>query len=300
MRSLPALGPALALLALGAGWGLTIPFTKIAVSTGHAPLGLVFWQMLIGALALGLIVWLRGGRLSLEPRHIRLYLVIALLGTILPNAASYRAAAQLPAGVMAIVISMVPMFAFPIALLLGQDRFSLRRLCGLCLGLGGVALMALPEASLPDARMAAFLPLALVAPFFYGIEGNYVAKFGTAGLGPMQVLLGASAFGALLALPLALVLGHWVNPFDSFAAPEGALVVSSFIHVLVYAGYVWLVGRAGSVFAAQVSYVVTISGIGWAMLLLGEAYSPHIWGALVIMLAGLTLVRPRATGAPRN
>ena len=238
-------------------------------------------------------MFVRGGRLALGRRQITLYLAIALLGTILPNTASYRAAAHLPAGVMSIVIAMVPMFAFPIALALGQDRFSIARVVGLGLGLGGVALLVGPEASLPDRAMVAFIPLALIAPFFYGLEGNFVGKFGTAGLDPIEVLFGASVFGAVLSLPLALGFGHWLNPLGGFGAPESALVLSSIVHALVYAGYVWLVGRAGAVFAAQVSYLVTIFGVGWAMLILDEAYSGYIWGALGLMLLGMFLVQPR-------
>lgn len=287
------LGPMFALLIMGAGWGITSPLSKIAVSTGHQPLGLVFWQMVIGAVLLGAIVFVRGGRLALGRRQITLYLAIAFLGTILPNSASYRAAAHLPAGVMSIVIAMVPMFAFPIALALGQDRFSIARVVGLGLGLGGVALLVGPEASLPDRAMVAFIPLALIAPFFYGLEGNFVGKFGTAGLNPIEVLFGASVFGAVLSFPLALGFGHWLNPLGGFGAPESALVLSSIVHALVYAGYVWLVGRAGAVFAAQVSYLVTIFGVGWAMLILDEAYSGYIWGALGLMLLGMFLVQPR-------
>lgn len=287
------LGPMFALLIMGAGWGITSPLSKIAVSTGHQPLGLVFWQLVIGAVLLEAIVFVRGGRLALGRRQITLYLAIALLGTILPNTASYRAAAHLPAGVMSIVIAMVPMFAFPIALALGQDRFSIARVVGLGLGLGGVALLVGPEASLPDRAMVAFIPLALIAPFFYGLEGNFVGKFGTAGLDPIEVLFGASVFGAVLSLPLVLGFGHWLNPLGGFGAPESALVLSSIVHALVYAGYVWLVGRAGAVFAAQVSYLVTIFGVGWAMLILDEAYSGYIWGALGLMLLGMFLVQPR-------
>ena len=287
------LGPMFALLIMGAGWGITSPLSKIAVSTGHQPLGLVFWQMVIGAVLLGAIVFVGGGRLALGRRQITLYLAIAFLGTILPNTASYRAAAHLPAGVMSIVIAMVPMFAFPIALALGQDRFSIARVVGLGLGLGGVALLVGPEASLPDRAMVAFIPLALIAPFFYGLEGNFVGKFGTAGLDPIEVLFGASVFGAVLSFPLALGFGHWLNPLGGFGAPESALVLSSIVHALVYAGYVWLVGRAGAVFAAQVSYLVTIFGVGWAMLILDEAYSGYIWGALGLMLLGMFLVQPR-------
>ena len=71
------------------------------------------------------------------------------------------------------------------------------------------------------------------------------------------------------------------------------MVLSSVIHVIVYAGYVWLVGRSGAVFAGQVSYLVTAFGVLWAMLLLRETYSLWVWGALVCMALGLMLVQPR-------
>ena len=99
----------------------------------------------------------------------------------------------------------------------------------------------------------------------------------------------------VLALPLAL--GH--GPVDRPASALGragapALWPAALIHALVYAGYVWLVGRAGAVFAAQVAYLVTGFGVLWAMLLLGERYSRWVWAALALMLAGLALVQPRA------
>jgi drug/metabolite transporter (DMT)-like permease len=80
------------LAVLGAGWGFTQPMAKIAVSTGYQHFGLVFWQMVIGAVFTIVINAARGKRLPLGPRYLRLYLVIAMIGTVLPNSASYQAA----------------------------------------------------------------------------------------------------------------------------------------------------------------------------------------------------------------
>jgi len=282
------------LVLMGAGWGLSIPLTKIAVSTGYQPLGLIFWEMVIAGTVLGTVVLRRGRGLRLGRAQVAMCLAVALLGTLLPGAASFKAAAHLPAGVMALVLSLVPMFAFPVALLLGNDRFQWSRFAGLFCGLAGVILLVAPQASLPEAAMVAWIPLALVAPFFYGIEGNVVSRFGTAGLNPIELLFGASVLGAVLVLPAALATGQWINPRVSWGAPELALVASSIIHAVVYAGYVWLVGRAGAVFAAQVSYLVTGFGFMWSITLLSEAYSGWIWGAMGAMFVGLFLVQPRA------
>lgn len=285
------------LLAVGAGWGLTQPLSKIVVSTGHKHFGLIFWQLAIGAMAFGLLSLLQGKRLPFTRDALRVYVVIALAGTIIPNSASYQAIAHVPAGVLSILLSLVPMLAFPMALLLGLERFALRRLLGLAAGLTGVALLVLPEASLPDAAAMAWVPLGLVAPLLYAFEGNYVARWGTAGLDPVRVLFGASVVGVAMALPLALATGQFISPFRTFGAPEWALLGSSLIHVTVYSAYVWLVGRAGAVFAVQVSYAVTGFGVLWAMILLGETYSPYIWAALGLVVVGMLLVQPRPNEA---
>lgn len=281
------------LIVLGAGWGITQPLAKIAVSEGYRQFGLVFWQLAIGTVVLGLITVLRGNLPRFRPAEMRLFLVIALVGTVIPNAASYQAAVHLPAGILSILLSLVPMMAFPIAILVGVDRFGWRRLAGLLCGLAGVAAIVGPEAGLPDPAMVVFIPLALVAPLFYAIEANVVARQGTAGLDPIQLLFGASLVGTIVALPLALGFGQFIDPRPPWGTPDRALVLSSLVHAAVYAGYVWTVGRAGAVFAAQVSYLVTGFGVLWAMALLGESYSGWVWLALGLMFAGLFLVQPR-------
>jgi drug/metabolite transporter (DMT)-like permease len=183
--------------------------------------------------------------------------------------------------------------AFPMALVLGNDQFRYRRVVGLSFGLAGVALLVLPESTLPDPAQSVWIPVALISSALYAFESNYVARWGTLGLGPFRVLWGASAVGMCLTLPLAVISGQFIDPRGTWGAPDYALVVSALLHAGAYSGYVWLVSAAGSVFAVQVSYFVTLFGVVWAMLFLNEAYSGFIWAALGLMMAGLALVQPR-------
>jgi drug/metabolite transporter (DMT)-like permease len=287
------LGLVAVLLALGIGWGSTQSLGKLAVSSGHQHFGLIFWQLVIGAMVLGSVNLLRRKSFAITRAGLRFAVVIALIGTLIPNSTFYMSVAHLPGGVMSILISTVPLLSLPLALALGMDRFSALRLLGLCCGVLGVALIALPQTSLPSPDMVAWLPVALIGPLFYAMEGNYVAKWGTAGLDAVQAMFWASSVGALMALPLTLWSGQWISPLPPYGVPELALIASSCVHALVYAGYVWLAARAGAVFATQVAYVVTGSGVLWAMLLLGERFSGWVWAALVVMLLGLFLVQPR-------
>ena len=286
------------LLLLGIGWGSTQSLGKLAVSSGHQHFGLIFWQLVIGAVLLGAVNGLRRRSFAITAAGLRFALVIALIGTLIPNSTFYMSVAHLPGGVMSILISTIPLLSFPLALLLGMDRFSARRLLGLCFGLVGVALIALPQSSLPSPEMVAWLPVAMIGPLFYALEGNIVAKWGTAGLDAVQAMFWASLVGAVMALPLTLLSGHWINPLPPYGVPELALIASSCVHALVYAAYVWLAARAGAVFAAQTAYFVTGSGVLWAMLLLGERFSGWVWAALAVMLEGLFLVQPRQRPQP--
>ncbi|TNF58832.1 MAG: DMT family transporter [Rhodobacteraceae bacterium] len=286
------------LIGMGVAWGFTQPLSKIAVGTGHGPFGLIFWQLVIGVVVLGAITLARGrGRLPLTPRALGTYAVIAVMGTILPNAASYAALAHIPAGVQSVLMSLVPMATFPIALALALERFEARRFLGLGLGLCGVLVLVLPEASLPDRAMLPWVAVSMIAVLAYGFEANFVARWGLGGAGPIQALLGASILGAALCLPLALATGQFIRPADGLGAPEWALIVSSVIHALTYAAYVWLVGQAGAVFTAQVGYPVTAAGVVWSMLILGESYSPYFWAAAALILLGVVLVQPRRARA---
>lgn len=280
------------LLAVGIGWGSTQALGKIAVSTGYPAMGMVFWQLVVCTAVLGALTLLRGKTLPLTKPALQFYTVVAILGTIVPGVTFYISVARLPAGIMSIIISTVPMIAFPIGLALGSEVYSHRRLAGLMLGLAGVLLIALPSASLPDPSMAAFLPLAMLGPLFYALEGSYVARVGTGDMDAVQAMFGASLVGVLLAAPLMVALGHGFV-IRSLGAPEVALIGMSALHALLYATFVWLAAHAGAVFATQTGYIVTAAGLIWSALLLGERLSPMVMLAAGVMLAGVALVQPR-------
>ena len=215
------------------------------------------------------------------------------MGTIFPNSASYVATYYLPASFIAILIATVPMFSFPIAMLMGLEKKDFRRISGLFIGLIGVVILTGPEASLPDRHLLIFIPLALLAPFFYAIEGNYVDKYGTAGQDPIQTFTGASILGTFLILPVTISTGQWIDPFQPWPIENYTHVASSCCHAFAYCAYVWLVSRAGAVFTAQVAYFVTAWGVAWSILILEEETSRYLWLSVAFMFFGMFLVLPR-------
>ena len=285
-------GPVLALFILGATWGLTMPLTKLAVSGGDEALGLVVWELVVAVIVLLLVNTVRRRPFRFQRSHLRMFIFISLFGNLVPTTIWFITAVHLPSGILAIIMSLVPMFALPVALAMRLENFQWLRLVGVLIGGLAIVLLIGPQTSLPQRSDIWFVLLALIGPICYGIEGNGVAKMGLGDLDSVQMLLGASLFSLAIAVPLTLMSGQWMDIFHPWGVPEYALLTTAVLTTLAYAGYVWLVGQAGSVFATQVSYLVTGFGVVWSILLLSERYSGWVWLSLGLIMLGLFLVQP--------
>jgi len=282
------------LVFMGLVWGAVFPITKIAVSTGHKPFGIMVWQMLIGVALSAAFLLVRGKKLNFTRKNLPIYVGVAMLGTVLPNYFSYTASAELPAGIISVLIALVPLFSMPVALLMGFERFNWIRLLGALCGAIALVLLIGPEASLPDPSKYVFVLIMAVAPLLYGLEGNFLTYMGERGLDATQTLFGATIISLICAVPLALLLGQWISPLQPWGPPEWAIPAGAMLNIIAYILYVWLIHRAGPVFSSQVAYLVTGWGVLISMLFLGETYSGWVWLAMGLMMVGVALVRPRA------
>ena len=277
---------------MGVSWGLTAPLSKIAVSTGHHYLGLLIWQIIIMILSLGLIQIFRKKKLPLNLNCFWRYVLVALLGTILPNSIMYKAYFHLQSGIMSILVSIVPMIAFLLVLVLQMEKFEIRRFLGVLFGIFAIILIVFPKLDLGYLGEVGWILLALLSPLCYAIEGVWINKIGIAKLDPIEVILGASILGFFILMPIVALNGYWITPYRVWGPAEFAITASSLIHSIIYISYIWLIGKAGVIFASQVSYIYTASGIGFSIILLGEGYSLFVWAAVILMLMGLMMVRP--------
>ncbi len=282
-----------ALVAVALVWALTFPFTKIAVLGGYRTYGITFLSSSLTIVMLAVVIGLRRSGLPLHRAAIWRYVMSGILGTVVFAGTTYKAAEHLPSGVITVCMATLPLVSFFVSLALRMERATAGRVAGLALGLVGVLLIALPETSLPNPAAAIFIPLAILSVLSFAIEGIILGKYGMGGLDPLQLLLGAAVVAVLLTAPIAWGTGTLHLPQGVFGAAEWAIVGSAVANTAAYAGYFWIVGRAGPVFAAQASYMVTGFGVVWSILLLGEVYSPWIWAGMVVILAGMTQVLPK-------
>lgn len=281
-----------ALVGIAMVWALTFPLTKVAVLGGYRTYGITLLSSTVTVVMLAALIGYRGGRLPLHWPALWRYVMSGTLGTVVFAGTTYKAAEHLPSGVITVCMSTLPLVSFCVALILGFERPTLARLGGLALGMIGVLLIALPDASLPDPATAIFIPLSIVSVVSFALEGIILGKWGRGGLDPVQLLLGSAVVAVVMTLPLAWFTGTLRLPQEVGVA-EWAILGSAIANTAAYGGYFWLVGRSGPVFSAQVSYLVTGFGVVWSMVMLGEVYSAWIWAGMAVILLGMTQVLPK-------
>ena len=285
--------PWLALLFMGAAWGLSFSFAVIATGAGGTPFGITFWQWIVcGGFRLGYTL-LRGRPMPLSGRHLRIYLYVALLGASIPNSLYYFSAPHVDAGVLSITVTLIPMVTYAVALALGSEVRSLVRVSGVICGAIAILMLVLPENSLPSRDAIPWLLLACVSAVCYALENIYLSRPGQQDIGPVRTACGMNLMAAALVLPVGLATGQAFLPTIPFGTLEWTIIGLGIINALAYTTFIAVIGMAGPVFASQTGYVVTLAGVFWGMALFGEQHSPWVWASLVTMLVGMSLVSPR-------
>ncbi len=287
-RDLPAW---IVLFFCGLCWGVTGPLSKLAVSTGHHPVAITFWSVAIAAVVFSAILLFRREWPPLNRFTVFFFLGCGLFGTAFPNSIAYESYRHLPVGVNVMILSLVPMATLLIALPLGVERLDRRRAVGLALGVAAVALITLPSTSLPSPEKAIFVALPVLVAISYAAENVWIARLQPKSMSTYIVMWGLSMGGLLLIAPVAFGLDV-VFDLTVMGPAEQAVLASSFLHIFAYFGFVWLINRSGPVFASQVGYIVTASGVLLGMAFFDERHSLWVWAALALMMIGLSLVKP--------
>lgn len=285
--------PLALLVLLGALWGLTFSLSKLAISNGVHPLGYAVWQTGGPALLLLVLSLLREGRPRTTPLHLRYYLLAGLLGIAIPNTNFAFALRHIPAGLLAIVVTLVPLLTYVLAVAFGMERPRALRFAGLILGLGGALCLVLPQATLPGSGMSFWVLLSFVTPIFYSINTIYSSRARPADSGSIGLACGMLAAAALWQLPFALAAEALYWPALPFGVADWALagqvVAASFAYVVFFE----LLRIAGPVTFSQVAYIVTLTGLAWGKIFFDEQHSGWVWIATGLIFSGVALVNWR-------
>ena len=273
------------LLLLGAIWGSSYLFIRVAVPV-VGPVLTVVIRMTVAGLALAL--YARAARIRLELRtRWPQYAALGLLNSALPFTLIGAAELRLPANLAAILIATTPLFAALAAALWLKEPLTRRKLAGMAVSLGGVAIIVGWSPLRLTLPIAASIGALLLAALFYGVGGIY-ARLGAKGAPPLGMAAGSQMGGAAL---LAFALPFTSRP----VAPSGVvtlcvLALSFVCTALAYLLYYRLLADIGPTRTLTVTLLAPMFGVLWGALFLGESLTVSRIVGCVLVLSGTTLI----------
>lgn len=282
--------PLLLLLVLGTIWGAVTSISKFIAINGVPPVGSVVWQAGGAAVVLLIVARLRGGSIKLNRRAIVYYVVVGLIGYAIPNANMIFVTREIPAGLMAVVITMGPVFTYLMVLGVGIERLNGLRLLGIACGFAGACVLVLPKGSLPSPDMLPFVLIAFATPFLYSIGNTWAEKHRPTDMDSVALASGM-LFAATIGMTLAAVATGNFHPIWAEAKPVNFVLAGySMLSVVAFLIFFEIIRLAGAVFLSQVAYVVTLTGLGWGAIFYSERPSAWVWLAVALVFVGVTLV----------
>ncbi len=266
-------------------WAASYTFIKIGVET-IPPITFIASRTLIAGLLLLAVIRLRGLRLPRDFATWRLFFIQACINSVLPFTLIAWAEQSIDAGLAVILNATTPIFTFLLtALVIRHEAVSGRKLFGTIAGMTGVCLIIGMEA-LDGAGEAIWSQVAvLTAAFSYACAAIFSKNF--KGLDPIMPAAGSLICGAVLLLPVSLVVDRPWTLSPSAASLTSLVCLSVFSTALAFMIYFRLMQTLGSVGTTSQAYLRVPVGVAIGMAFLGEVPTSAMWVGLVCVIAGV-------------
>lgn len=287
------LGLLLLLATLG---GASYSFIKIGVAT-IPPITLIAARTLIAGLILIVIIRWRGLTLPTDALTWRRFLFQACLNSVVPFTAIAWAEQTTDAGLAAILNSTTPIFTFLITLLITRhEAVTSRRLFGVAAGIVGTCLIIGVQA-LAGLGNELWAQLAIIAATIcYAGAAIFGRNF--KGLDPMLPAAGSLISGAIILIPLSLVIDRPWSLTPSANSLFGLLALAVFSTAAAFTIYFRLIQTLGSVGTTAQAYLRVPIGVGIGVIFLGERLTPTAWLGLAFVIAGVVAMTLPARRIP--
>jgi drug/metabolite transporter (DMT)-like permease len=282
------------LIALAVIWGSAFMFIGVAVHHVQ-PLTYVWLRLAIAASGMWLFLKVTGRGVELPREVWGSMIVLALLNNAIPFALFGWGQTHIASGLASILNAMTPIWGVVVAHFLTHDeRMSPRKVAGVLLGFGGVAVMIGPSL-LSSLGANALAQLACVtAGLLYALAAVWARRFRGQGISPLTVTTGQLTAGALIMFPVAMIVDRpWTHAMPTLGAWGAiaalALLCSAFAYVL----YFRLIDSAGATNALLVTLLVPPVAILLGALFLNETLAPQDFIGLALIALGLAAIDGR-------
>jgi drug/metabolite transporter (DMT)-like permease len=274
----------LRLVLLAAIWGSSFLFMRISAPV-LGPGVLIECRVAFAALFLLAVGFVFKKKLNLA-EHWKHYFILGFFNSAFPFLLFAYAASTLTASVLSVLNATAPMWGALIAALWYRQAIAPKKVLGLLLGTGGVALLVGFDAVTAKPGAALAIGAALVAAISYSVASAYAKE-------AKSVEPFANAHGSMWAATVLVIPALFLFPMRGPATAGimgAALALGVLCTGVAYILYFKLIEDVGTTSALTVTFLNPLFGILWGALFLGEVVGWYTIAGAAIVVTGTALV----------
>ncbi|WP_137044101.1 DMT family transporter [Pseudolabrys sp. FHR47] len=281
----------LLLFLLSVLWGGSFFFNGVALRE-LPPLTIALARVALGALCLLIVLKPLGGALPRRGVDWLPFAIMGLVNNVIPFSLFLTAQTMISSGLASVINATTPLFAVLVMAASGEERLTGRRIAGVLIGIGGVALLRGPGLTAENQTLG--ILLCLGAALSYGFAGYW----GRRALGGVPPLTSATAqlicSTPVMAIIAASVERPWMLPMPGVATWLALAGLATLSTALAYILFFRILNRSGAVNVVLVTLLIPVTAILLGVWILNEPLSVNEVAGALIIAASLIVIDGRA------
>ena len=196
--------------------------------------------------------------------------VAGIFAYIVPLSVEFIVAPKIEAGILTLIISIVPAFTLLIVWLFRLLNVTTKLLIGTLSGLLGLSILLFGNNYNESVNIWSIY--ALIIPLSYAFDAIFMEKFWPKNLDTTQVAFGECVASLIFVILLSTFMGNQLYDYSKWLALPSfwVLAIVTFIEVWLF---FYLLSSVGAIFVNLSSYLVMPAGFIWGYVFFGESFT---------------------------
>jgi len=258
------------LFALSSLWALHFSLVKF-VEADDSPLTILVSLLTVLCVLFFIFLFLQKKLFKFTLKKSLFFSVAGMFAYIIPLSVEFVVAPKIEAGILTLIISVVPVFTLIIIWSFRLLNVTTKLVIGTLSGLVGLVILLYGN-NFNNASANVWAFYALIIPLSYAFDAIFMEKFWPKNLESTQVAFGESAASLIFVIILSVFFGNkFYDHYQWFTVSSfWILVIITFIEVWLF---FYILNRVGAVFVNLSSYLVMPAGFLWGYLIFGETFT---------------------------
>jgi len=284
----------LALISVAFFWGTTFLAIRIGVESIPPLMVTGLRNLIAGSIILVYLIWSKNFEKVSWPR-LRRNLIIAFMMIILANGLTTYAEQYISSGLASLISTLSPLSVLLLNLALGNERFSLKIVSGIALGICGMYLIYqnnLSDLFNPEYRTG--IAAILFAVCMWSV-GTIYTKYSSNYAGNIMMNLCIQMLFAGVFLLLAQLLIQPDMHIDSWSSRSvfAVIYLAIFGSVVGYVSYSYALSKLPSTRVSIITYINVVVALSLGCLILNEKITLNIMFSAVLIIGGVIVANYR-------